>query len=197
VPRLLLVVPGVLLACIVAVAQSSDHVEVFGGYSLLQPDFNLVPGPPTNGWNASATLKIRPQIGLVADFSGFYPSLGIRGGGFNTPVTDTITGTSYVLLFGPQLALQFGRITPFGHFLVGESHVSPWKDNGTVIQGSAVTSTTALSYAAGGGLDYSLMRRFAVRCQVDWLHTTFSSTDYQVHILHNSARISTGVVLRF
>ena len=164
---------------------------------MLQRDFSLESGGATSGWIASATLKIRPQIGLVADFSGFYPNLDIRGGGFNTPVTDRITGRSYVLLFGPQLARQFGRITPFGHFLVGESRVSPPKDNGTVIQGSALTSTTALSYAAGGGLDYSLMRRFAVRCQVDWLHTTFSSRDYQVHILHNSARISTGVVLRF
>jgi opacity protein-like surface antigen len=197
VSRPLLVVLGVLISCGFSVAQSSDHVEVFGGYSLLQPDFSHVSGGPTNGWNASANFKILPKIGIVADFSGFYPSLGIRGGGFNTPVTNTITGSSYVSLFGPQVSSQFGRITPFGHFLIGESHLSPEKDNGTVIPGSVFTSTTALSYAAGGGVDYSLTRRLAVRGQVDWLHTTFGSADNQVHLVHNSARISTGVVFRF
>jgi opacity protein-like surface antigen len=191
------VVLGVLLLSGLAVAQSSEHVEVFGGYSLLQPDFSHVSGGPTNGWNAAANFKILPKIGIVADFSGFYPSLGINAGGFNTPVTNTITGTSYVFLFGPQVSSQFGRFTPFGHFLIGESHVSPERENGTVIPGSVFTSTTALSYAAGGGVDYSLTRRFAVRGQVDWLHTTFTSSDNQVHILHNSARICTGVVFRF
>src|SRR5579863_8010049 len=70
----LLVGAALLLVSGLAVAQSSDHVEVFGGYSYLSQDLSLASPNGANGWNASADFKIRPWFGFVADFSGFSAS---------------------------------------------------------------------------------------------------------------------------
>src|SRR5690349_20700340 len=79
--------------------QSSDRVEVFGGYSYINPDFSLVSSGGVSGWNASANFKVRPSWGVVADISGFYPS--------SSPcsVPCSVSEKSYVFLFGPQVSL--------------------------------------------------------------------------------------------
>jgi hypothetical protein len=93
-------------------AQSSDRIEVFGGYTYLNPDFSPVSPNHVNGWNASANFKVRPWLGFVADFSGFYPSHFYPGCG-GCSQGATISGTSYTFLFGPQFSLRRGRFSPF------------------------------------------------------------------------------------
>ena len=195
--RISLVILAVLFGSVSVLAQSSDRIEVFGGYSLVNPDYSLVKAGATSGWNASANFKVHRMLGFVADFSGFYPSLGIRGGGSGTAVTDTFTQKSYVSLFGPQVSIQLRRITPFAHFLIGVAHLGSEKDNGMAFGNPNLKSPTALSYATGGGVDYSLTRHLALRGQVDWLHVGFTSNDDQVHLVHSGTRISTGMVFRF
>jgi opacity protein-like surface antigen len=198
-PRLHLVVPAVLLLSGLVVAQSSDRVEVFGGYTYLNLDFSLVSPNHVNGWNASANFKVRPWLGFVADFSGFYPSYFYPGCGGCSQGT-TISGTSYTFLFGPQFSLRRGRFVPFARFLLGDSHVSPTDIGGTSY--NTFRSNNALSLALGGGLDYSVTRRIAIRGQADWLYTWFTPKgggDPGVNYVQNRSaeRISTGVVFRF
>lgn len=183
-----------LLLGSLALAQPSDRVEIFGGYSYLSSDYSLLKAGGVNGWNASANVKVHRTFGLVADFSGFYTSLGIRGDGV---IADTFKQSSYLAMFGPQASIRLHRISPFVHFLMGVAHLNPEADNGTVVGNGSLNSSNSFSYAAGGGLDFALGRHFAIRGQGDWLHTAFSSGDDQVHLLHTGARVSTGLVFRF
>ena len=200
--RLFLAVLTVFLATGWLMAQSSearDRVEVFGGYTYMNPDFSLVnPTGGVSGWNAAVNFKVRHHVGFVVDVSGFYPSFtyGELGG----VASASVTGKTYSFLGGPQVSLQRGRFTPFAQFLMGVSHVSAQSIGGTNYD--IFDSNNALTTAAGGGLDYSVKPRIALRGQVDWLYTRFSisgGTSGGVNYAQNRnvARISTGVVFRF
>lgn len=195
---LLLTFFGVLLACGLPMAQSSehaDHIEVFGGYTYVNPDFSLVSGNGVSGWNASVNFKFRPSVGIVADFSGFYPSYTYP------PSSGSVhaSGSAYTFLFGPQVSILRGPLRPFARFLMGRSTVSSQTLAGQTF--NVFQSNNGLSVAAGGGIDYSLTRSFALRGQVDWLYvrlTPIGGGDPGANYVKNRnvARISTGVVFR-
>ena len=197
-PRLALVVLALLVFSSLVMAQSSDRsdrIEVFGGYSYMSRDFSLTSPNGVNGWNASANFKAVRKVGFVADFSGFYPSYTYP------PGSITVRGKTYTSLFGPQVSIPRGRFAPFGRFLIGVTHVAP-RDFGS---GDTVTffkANNVLTLGAGGGLDYSVTRRVAIRAQADWLYarlTPIGGGDPGVNYVKNrsTARISTGVVFRF
>jgi opacity protein-like surface antigen len=182
---------AVLLLSAFVVGQPVDRIEVFGGYTYVTSDFSLVSSGGASGWNASANFKVRPSWGVVADFSGFYPS--------SSPCSlpCSVSGKSYTFLFGPQASLTRGRISPFARFLFGGSHVSLPSVQGTSVT-SPFSSNSAFSLAAGGGVDLSVTRRIALRGQLDWLHTRFKGAGgVQVALQNNVARIATGVVFQF
>lgn len=178
--------------------QVSDRVEVFAGYTYVRPDFSLVnSNGGANGWSAAVNFKVRPWIGLVADLSGLYPRYTFPE--LNAATSVSASGSAYSYLFGPQLSWPRGRVSPFAHFLVGESHVS---NENLGSQGSMQNfqSNNALSFAAGGGVDYWLKPRFAIRGQADWFYTRFTiggvpGTNFSQN--RSVARISTGVVFKF
>src|SRR5579862_1292266 len=119
VDRSLSVAFAVLLLAGVCVGQSSGSVEVFGGYSYMSQDFSLTVPNGVSGWNASATFKLARHLGFVADFGGYYPGLTGEGCG-----TCGQTAKIHTFLFGPQVSMTVGRVTPFARFLVGDSHVT-------------------------------------------------------------------------
>jgi opacity protein-like surface antigen len=168
-------------------AQSSDRVEVFGGYAYLSNDITLETVGSLNGWNASVNLKASRWFGLVFDFSGFYPS------------TNEDSTKAHTLLVGPQVSWPLGRIKPFGHFLLGDTNAHYTASSSSPVFQSPFTDTNSLTYGAGGGVDYGLTRRLELRGEVDWLHNGFKTWDNQRagQVFHNVARISTGVVFRF
>ncbi len=96
-------------------------------------------------------------------------------------------------LFGPRYALRHSRrIIPFAQFLVGGVHgfdaIFP---NST---GQAL-NPDAFAFAAGGGLNLNLSRRFAVRIlQADYLQTQLpnDANNRQDHL-----RLAAGIVFRF
>lgn len=166
-----------------------DRIEVFGGYAYASNDFTLETVGGLNGWNAAVNFKARPWIGVAADFSGFYPSLA---GGFSAK--------ALTLAFGPQVSWRIGRVTPFGHFLIGDIHVGYTHPASVgAVGASPFTSDNSLAYVAGGGVDFGLTRRLALRGEVDWLHSGFKTNDNQRsgEVFPNVARISTGIVFRF
>ena len=72
----------------------------------------------------------------------------------------------------------------FGHFLIGDAR--------SLVHSGGPQEDTARAVAVGGGVDFALSPRFAVRAvQVDYLHTTlFNATQ-------NNLRFSTGLVYRW
>ena len=58
---------------------------------------------------------------------------------------------------------------------------------------------SSFTFGAGGGVDYRLTRRIALRGQLDWLHTGFQTSDNQRsnEVIPNVVRVSTGIVFRF
>jgi hypothetical protein len=177
VARCFFYVLAVLLFASFSFAQSSDRVALFGGYSYMNPELSSIASGGVSGWEASATFKVVRYVGIVADFSGFYPS-GVG------------TSASYQMIMGgPQVSVRIGRIEPFAHFLIGLTH-------GTVTHAYEQSGTkfNPLTYGGGGGVDFALNRWLAVRGQVDGLHIRSSFANGQGS---SAARISTGLVFRF
>jgi opacity protein-like surface antigen len=180
--RSLLVAAILLLLSLSAVAQTTDRFEVFGGYSYFGGSYTAEEIFPTNpsGWNVSATGKLKRWIGITADFSGYSQS------------NSADSANAYNFLFGPTVSLPFHRFTPFAHFLLGDSHVSPSSS-------PFLTSNNSFALAVGGGLDYTVINHIALRFQIDRLHNGFTTSDNQLQyrVDHNFPRISTGIVFRF
>jgi hypothetical protein len=170
---------SVLLFATFSVAQSSDRVEIFGGYSIVTPDFTGSVPKGASGWNVSGTVNFLRHGGVVADFSGFSPSgpnpcPSCGGGPF---------AHYHAFLGGPQASISLGKIKPFAHFLMGQTWGSL-----THTDSQFGGDFSYFTYGAGGGGDFVLDRWFAIRAQADWLHVGSPG---------NVARISTGLVVRF
>ena len=171
----------------------SRPVHVLAGFSWVSQDFSLTNDIGTGlvGWNASATFALQGRMGMVADFSGYYPgfNVGCSGCGQHAKM--------HTFLFGPQFSSTNGRVRPLARFLLGDTYMHTALD--LFPQYVTFTSNNSFTYGAGGGVDFSLCRRFAIRGQVDWLHNGFRTADNQRRNeeIHNIARISTGLVVRF
>jgi len=167
-----------------AYAQDVPKVDIFAGYSYVRdnPSTSGVDSFSLNGGSASIAYNVKSWIGGVADF-GAYHNSNILGTG-----TD---GTLSTYLFGPRISYRHsGRITPFGEVLFGVAHT------GASIAGTS-GSDNAFAMSLGGGVDYRLTDRFAIRpVKVDYLMTRFSElgTGNQTQ---NNLRVSTGIVFRF
>jgi hypothetical protein len=190
-----LIVFVVFLTSGVSLAQAWHRLEVFGGYSYMHRDMSMVAPSGVHGWNASANWRLHRWIGIAADFSGFYPGLPCC-----ISSSSAVGARTNNFLFGPQVSLRRRRFSPFAHFLVGSTHLSPGNTGALSIE--IFTSHNSFTLAAGGGVDYTLSRHFAVRGQADWLHAGFVLLSSELPGRHyppndNVARISTGIVVRF
>lgn len=189
--RRFLAVFALLVVSGFCIGQASSQINLFGGFSYVNQDISLSGPNALTGWNASATFRIKQHYGFVADFSGYYPGYnpGCIGCGNHAKI--------YTFLFGPQVSITRGRVTPFARFLLGDTHMHPVVEG--ILNYVTFTSNNSFTYGAGGGVDVGLTHRFALRGQVDWLHNGFQTLDNQrtFEEIHNVARISTGVVIRF
>ena len=180
----LLMLAGVSLA-------QSDRITLFAGYSHINSDFSLTSPNGLTGWNAEATFRVAGPISFVTDFAGYYPgyTFDCVGCGQHAKV--------HTFLFGPEASIRIGKFTPFARFLVGAGNDRFHSDGTSGFQ--YFSSNNTVMYGAGGGVDYRLTRLFALRAQADWLHNGYSTSDNQLtdREVHNVARISTGIVVRF
>lgn len=191
------------LAAVSAAAAAQDKIEVFAGYSYLRPEMTytevvgcevIICPPPTpapvtthpnlNGYEFSATYKLKSWLGATADFSGHYGT-----------VAGKSSGHVQTFLFGPQLSLP-GKVSPFLHVLVGGAHEAIGSSIFVTGGGPSMTilssSGNFFAAAIGGGIDLPVARFLSVRpIQLDYLATrAYSSTQSQ-------PRVSAGAVLRF
>jgi hypothetical protein len=186
----------------------SHRLEAFGGYSYLHFDSGLssicaaactVPisaasttSMGMNGWTIAGTYNVTNYFGATAEFSGQYVGdfFGVNAAFANRPYRTHV----YNFLFGPTLTYRKNaKITPFTHVLVGDSH-------GTITEGPAMSVTRdAFALAAGGGVDYRIGNRLAVRlAQFDYIHTSFNfnSVANGLPTSQNNFRYSAGIVIK-
>jgi Outer membrane protein beta-barrel domain len=172
------------------------RAELFGGYSYGYTDlFNSGKRAGLNGWNASLTLNAAKWMGFVIDGSGNYGTSKIPVAvpapfptcpPFCPNGTDTfdVKTTLYSYLFGARFPYRKSeRWTPFGEVLFGRA-----KMRGEVPGFSQVSS--GLSLLAGGGADYKISPRFALRFKADYFQTRGFKQK------QDNLRFSVGIVIR-
>ncbi|HKW89549.1 MAG TPA: outer membrane beta-barrel protein [Candidatus Acidoferrales bacterium] len=152
-------------------------IELSGGYSFSQ--FRLA-GTETNMSGAIGAIgfNLTPWLQLRADASVAY------GNDNGTPIRI------YANHFGPRIYFRrrnaFGA-SPFGEVLVGGSRLD-FKTGGP----GYATADNGFSLKAGGGVDFDISSRFAVRAiDMDYYMTPFFSER------QNNLWVSTGFVVRF
>jgi hypothetical protein len=173
--------------------QEHSKFEIFGGYSLEHistcgsDDASCSyssDGPAStasfNGWNASFTGYVYKFLGVTADFNGH------KGTSVQVGAPTSVTRYSY--MFGPVVAARTKTITPFAHVLFGGTSNN--------YNGPFGASYTVFTWAAGGGLDASVSRRFAIRLgQFDYERVRVPGSSDVPYV--NGFRYSGGVVFKF
>ena len=147
-----------------------------------------------NGWTIAGTYNVTNYFAATAEFSGQYAGDFF---GVNAIFTPDPAYRTHVhnFLFGPTLTYRKNaKITPFAHILVGDSH-------GTILTKENAFGITrdALALAAGGGVDYKIGHRLAVRlAQFDYIHTSFNfnSVVNGLPTSQNHFRYSAGIVIK-
>lgn len=176
--------------------EPTTKYEVFAGYGYTAINQVNQSRYGLQGVNVSVTRDWGRFFGVTADGAYYkYPlagcnssKVGVTDGNCNPgdPSVDTV-------LFGPVLhANLFGHVDGFVHVLLGGEHTG----------GESMTPKVSFAGGVGGGLDYKLTRRFAVRASGDTIASSFSLRDnspelgYSPH-RRRSARASFGIVYRF
>lgn len=134
------------------------------------------------GVNASITRDFGKYFGITAEGADFLKAL--RSG---NPVSATVDQ----VLVGPAFHVEiFEKISAFGHGLLGVEHTG----------GAAEVPNISFAGGFGGGLEYSLGKRLAVRASGDKILASFvedpNHLGYSPH-MHSNARAGVGVVYRF
>jgi hypothetical protein len=176
------------------------RIEWFGGYSYAQAGlFNAGHWAGLNGWNASFALNAASWIGVVVEGSEYFGTSKIPTAvpapfplcpPFcpTTSPTFNVKTREYNVLFGAQFPYRkFESWTPFGEVMAGHGGVR----GEAMAQGlneREVSSGTSI--LAGGGADYKINRRFALRFKADYLQTR----DFRKK--QDNLRLSVGIVIR-
>jgi hypothetical protein len=102
--------------------------------------------------------------------------------GFGPQVYDQYHAKIFGGAGGIRIGGRRARWEPFGHALVGGSHLQPQTAEG---------GRNALMAQAGVGVDYRVHSRMSLRGQVDWVYTTYFSQN------QNNFQAVAGIVLHF
>ncbi len=130
-------------------------------------------GVNQNGGSASIAVNANHWIGFVGDFGAY------RASPFGASLT------TYTFLFGPRFSHRTGsRTTPFAQVLFGGSHLSAG------VAGFSA-SVSPFDFSFGGGVDFGLSRKAALRTQVDYIGMRSSGSTV------NCTRLSVGIVFGF
>ena len=159
-------------------AFSQHGGQIFGGYS-----YQRTGGEGVNGLNASVTGDIAPWVGITADVA------------LHSKVNADAKLLSF--MFGPQFTSHVNDTTSmFVHILAGG-----YRASGSVasLGGISVNSSgTGFSTATGGGVDFRVAPRIAVRpVQIDWIHLGNTSLFGSDIGSSSGFRYSGGIVVRF
>jgi opacity protein-like surface antigen len=194
--------PLVLVLTLSSTARSQEYHEweIFGGFDYLNAkagSITLSSGQTINllqnayGWHITATENKASWFGGIIDVSGDYASRTINVGTPSSPFNVRFNGQAYPILFGPRFYLRrFDWVTLFGEPMMGlvVARINVASTSEIPELAALLPETkTHWAYALGGGADYELSDRFAIRVQADWIRS-----DSQ-----NNYRIGGGLVFKF
>ena len=188
---------------------STPKVELFVGYSYWRsvPDSirNRIDG--INGGSTSLAYNFNRHLGLVADFAGFrVDSLEFTSPGpaFSPSRKVDAKSNVFTVMFGPRLSFRdHGKFTPFLQVLGGVAHADDVTLDGCTAPIYACTpllKQTVFTMTAGGGLDYRLNHRLALRLfQAEFLLSRFQDPTSVTGDdgWQSNVRLSAGLVFRF
>jgi len=175
------------------------RLELSGGYSYGLTDlFNTGNRNRLDGWNAEFGINAAKWLGFVVEGSGFYgtskiprnvaspfpscPPFCPSGSSFNANTT------LYNFLFGAQFPYRkWERLTPFGESMFGHSGM---RGVATASGYQATEVGSGWGLVGGGGFDYAINPRFALRFKADYLQTR------GFKLKQDNLRVSVGVVIR-
>lgn len=141
-----------------------------------------------NFWMEGGSIELGANVwkgwGIAADVTGTHTN---SVGNSSVPLS-MITTT-----FGPRYRWQANKKwSVYGEGLIGEANVFH-----TLVPtpSGADTSGNSLAIQVGGGLDYALKQRFAIRLlDAGWIRTQVPNSTNSVQ---NTLRLGAGVVVRF
>lgn len=182
-----------LLAC-AAAAQEMPKYELTTGFSY----GSIENGGGTSrlygqGWMGSFATNIKRWVAIEADASGQYnnQSLLLQSTNFS------LNSGFYSFLAGPKVSYRHGRVTPFAHGLVGLNRTLAYDQ--AALNSSNMTISVpyenALGAAVGGGVDYAISRRIALRTQADYF--VAGSNNGALPGQQNNFRVIGGIVFAF
>src|ERR1035438_5946172 len=180
-------------------APKYPRIEWSGGYSYGQTGFfNAGHWAGLNGWNASFGLNAATWLGFVVEVREFFGTSKIPRNvpapfptcGRFCPLTDPfdVKTREYDVLFGAQFPYRkYERWTPFGELMFGHGGV---RGKATAQGDTEVEVSSGMALLTGGGADYNINRRFAVRFKADYLQTRVFTQK------QDNLRFSVGIVIR-
>jgi len=199
--RVLLLVAVAVLFGGVAFAQDNPKLEITGDYSYfrLNPSLGSAWNSQNiNGGGGDITYFPTQHFGFKADFQGYNSSSQCpsAASGF----TGCAGGNLFTYMFGPVVKVRMSKFEPFGEVLFGGAHSNFYTsacNNNTGLCGGSPT-TTAFSMAIGGGVDFPITHRFAVRLfDADYVLNRFSDNFIGGNSTQNNFRVQTGFQVRF
>jgi len=154
-----------------------DRYEVFGGVAYSSA--NQVKGSSALiGFNLGADAKLRRWFGGTFDFGQYGHSSGVA--------EPTVT----TFLAGPEFYITSDKITGFAHVLFGGAHTG----------GVGAQPDVSFAYSGGGGFEYAVSNKLAVRVSGDGIFSSFvldpTNQGYSAHLRVN-ARAVGGVAYHF
>ena len=178
--KLLLVAVFLLGFSMVVMAQDTPIAEVYGGYAYFHPDTQGGDSFNMNGFDLSAAINGNKWLGFLADFGGYYGSMGGSG-------DDKANVNIYTLMFGPKIAIRKGKVTPFGEALFGYGRVKATTD----VSNFLALRENNFAMAFGGGVDINLNSLIAIRpAQLDYVMIQMQGQSL------NNFRYTAGIVFR-
>jgi membrane-associated protease RseP (regulator of RpoE activity) len=164
-----------LLNCL-AFAQDQPRAEVYGGYSYVNIDTNGVTDRQSaNGWEAAVSVNFNKWAAVEGDVAGYYKN-NVLGTGINA--------SDYTFTAGPRINFR----PVFVHALFGGDRLSGSQSGISVSQNS-------FAMALGGGAQFKVAPRWAVRASVDYLRTHHNGASFGgPDLSQNNVRVGGGIV---
>jgi hypothetical protein len=188
--------------CIVGTASAQNTVSV----ATTTPDSSAAPAPTPNGAPGGSTIDSKVLVGFgyqfdYFDISGNKTIMNGVSGSFSYFLNDyfaieaatTATFgnfnavTAEHLIFyggGGRIQMRGRRVQPWAHVLIGGGYTR-------FTQGVGPATFNGIGLMAGGGVDYKVTPHAAVRVQVDYLGTRFSS------VWQTTMGVGAGIVFDF
>jgi hypothetical protein len=184
-------------------ANQYPRIELFAGGSYAEAGlFNAGHWAGLPGWDASLGLNATSWLGFIVEGGQYFGTSKIpstvpapfpKCGDFcPAPPTFNVATREYNILFGAQFSRRkYERWTPFGELLYGHQGV-----RGQATAGVTETEVgTGRALVAGGGADFKINPRFALRFKADYLQTG-TAFPLQPKQKQDNFRVSVGIVIR-